>query len=74
MLTIFTAGVLMLATPRSWSLSILPMIWSAIGGTAAFLLGVHADVALPIAGILLAIFLVRSTTPEQLPTGRVVSG
>jgi hypothetical protein len=65
--TIFTAGVLMLATPRSWRLSIVPVIWSAIGGSAAFQLGVHADVVLPIAGIALAIFSVRRMAPEQLP-------
>jgi hypothetical protein len=72
--TILTAGVLMLATPRSWSLSIVPVMWSAIGGSAAFLLGVHADVALPIAGLALAIFSVRRTTREPLPAGRVVPG
>jgi hypothetical protein len=72
--TIFTVGVLMLATPRSWKLSIVPVIWSAIGGSAAFLLGVHADVALPVAGIALVIFSVRRTTPEPLPAGRVVPG
>ena len=70
--TIFTAGVLMLATPRFWSLSTVPVIWSVIGGSAAFLLGVHADVALPIAGIVLAIFSVRRITPGQLRAGRVV--
>jgi hypothetical protein len=32
------------------------VIWSAIGGSAAFLLGVRADVALPIAGLAVAIF------------------
>jgi hypothetical protein len=57
--TIFTAGVLMLTTSRSWSLSIVPVMWSAIGGSAAFLLGVHADLALPVAGLALAIFLAR---------------
>ena len=72
--TIFTAGALMLATPRSWSLTIVPVIWSAIGGSAAFLLGVHADVALPIAGIALAIFALRRTTSVQLPDRRVVTG
>lgn len=72
--TIFTAGVLMLATTRCWSLSVVPVIWSAIGGSAAFLLGVYADVALPIAGIALAIFSVRRTTPEPLTAGRVVPG
>ena len=53
---IFTAGVLMLATPRSWRLSIIPVMWSVIGGSAASLLGVRADYALPIAGIALAVF------------------
>jgi hypothetical protein len=72
--TIFTCGVLMLATPRCWSLAVVPVLWSAIGGSAAFLLGVPADIALPIAGIALAIFLVRRTTPEQLPAGRVLPG
>jgi hypothetical protein len=72
--TIFTAGVLMLATPRCWSLSVGPVIWSAIGGSAAFLLGISADIALPLAGIALAIFLVRRSTPEQLRVGRVVPG
>jgi hypothetical protein len=54
--TIFTAGLLMLATPRSWPLSIIPVIWSVVGGSAALLLGVHADYALPLAGIALAAF------------------
>jgi uncharacterized protein DUF6064 len=72
--TIFTAGVLMLATPRCWSLSVVPMIWAAVGGSATFLLGVHADVALPIAGIALAISSVRRTTPEQRRAGRAVPG
>ncbi|HET9384792.1 MAG TPA: DUF6064 family protein, partial [Gemmatimonadales bacterium] len=72
--TIFTAGVLMLATPRCWSISVIPVIWSAIGGSAAFLLGVYADLALPIAGIALATSSVRRTTPGQLPAGRIVPG
>jgi hypothetical protein len=60
--TIFTAGVLMLATPRGWSLSVVPVMWSAIGGSAAFLLGVSADVALPVAGAALATFSIRRRT------------
>ena len=60
--TIFTAGVLMLATPRSWRLSTVPVIGSAVGGSATFLLGVNADAALPIAGMALAIFSLRRTT------------
>ena len=72
--TIFTAGVLMLATPRFWSLSTVPVIWSAIGGSAAFVLGVPADVALPVAGVALAIFSMRRTAPQHRPGSRVVSG
>jgi hypothetical protein len=68
--TIFTAGVLMLATPRCLSLSVVPVIWAAIGGSATFLLGVYADVALPIAGIALGIFSVRDITPERLRADR----
>jgi hypothetical protein len=63
--TILTAGVLMLATPRCRSLAAGPVIWSAIGGSAAFLLGISADVALPIAGIALAIFSMQRSTPEH---------
>jgi uncharacterized protein DUF6064 len=54
--TIFTAGFLMLAAPRSWPLGIIPVIWSLVAGSAAVLLDVRADYALPIAGIALAIF------------------
>jgi hypothetical protein len=50
------------------------VVWAVIGGSATFLLGVHADVALPIAGIALAIFSVRRTTPWRLRVGRVVPG
>ena len=70
--TILTAGVLMLATSRCWSLAVVPVMWAAIGGSATFLLGVYADVALPIAGIALAIFSLRRTTPAQLRAGRAV--
>jgi len=68
--TIFTAGVSMLAAPRSWRLAAIPVIWSAIGGSAAFVLGVRADLVLPIAGLALTIFSVRRTTPEQRRTGQ----
>jgi hypothetical protein len=63
--TIFTAGLLMLAAPTPWRLTIVPTIWSAIGGSAAFLLGVRADYALPIAGLVLAMHSVRQ--PRALP-------
>ena len=55
--TIFTVGLLMLATPRVWALSIVPIVWSAIGGSAASVLGVRADYALPVAGVALVLSL-----------------
>jgi hypothetical protein len=57
--TILTAGLLLLADSGSWRLSIVPVVWSVIGGSAATLLGVRADYALPIAGLALAIFTVQ---------------
>jgi hypothetical protein len=72
--TIFTAGVLMLATPRYWSLAVVPVVWAVIGGSATFLLGVYADAELPIAGVALAVFSVRRTAPAQLRAGRAVPG
>ncbi len=57
--TIFTAGLLMLAEESSWRLSIVPLVWSVIGGSAATLLGVRADFALPVAGLALAITTAR---------------
>jgi hypothetical protein len=57
--TIFTAGLLIIARGASWRLSIVPVIWSMIGGSAAFLLDVRADYALPIAGAALAIVTIQ---------------
>jgi hypothetical protein len=76
--TIFTAGVLLLASPPRRSLAIVPIIWSAIGGSAAFLLGVSADYALPVAGAALALFAFQkpktgsahATSPLPSPVAR----
>jgi hypothetical protein len=57
--TIFTAGVLLLASPPWRPLAIVPIMWSVIGGSAAFLLGVRADYALPVAGASLALFALQ---------------
>lgn len=64
--TILTAGLLMLAAPRSWLLSSVPVLWSFIGGSAAWALGVPADHALPIAGIALAVFSTRRAGQQQM--------
>ena len=63
--TMLTAGLLLLASPRLWSLLAVPVVWSAIGGSAAPLLGVRADYALPVAGLALVIFLLQETTPAH---------
>jgi Family of unknown function (DUF6064) len=75
--TIFTAGLLLLAAPRSRALAIVPIVWSAIGGSAAFLLGVSADYALPVAGAALAVFELQTSEtsssavpPLHSPVGR----
>ncbi len=51
--TIFTFGILLLTTARvpRWLL-IIPVIWSLIGGSAAFLLGVAPDWLLLVSGLI----------------------
>jgi hypothetical protein len=63
---IFTAGFLMLAAPRSRLLAIIPVLWSLVGGSAAVLLDVRADYALPIAGIALAVFSIQKSGGQPL--------
>ena len=66
--TILTGGLLLLASPRLRILAIVPVIWSAIGGSAAFLLGVSADYALPVTGVALTVFeLQKSDTSLSGP-------
>ncbi len=50
--TIFTMGMLLLVAGRTpLYLVVIPVLWSLIGGTAAWFLGVTEDFALPIAGL-----------------------
>jgi hypothetical protein len=53
--TIFTAGLLVLAASRLRALVIIPILWSVIGGSAAILLGITTDYALPVAGAALVV-------------------
>jgi len=54
--TIVTVGFLLLVRGRVPPLvSVVPVMWAAIGGSGAFLFGVRADLALPIAGLALAL-------------------
>jgi hypothetical protein len=60
--TIFTFGVLMLATPSvPWWLIAIPVIWALIGSTAAVLLGVPEDL-----GLLAAAVAYLGNTARQL--------
>lgn len=58
--TIFTFGVL-LVTARSvpWWLLAIPLLWAAIGGSAAVLLAIPEDWMLPVAGMLCAALKAR---------------
>jgi hypothetical protein len=57
--TLLTAGVLLLVRRRqAWPLAVVPVVWSGVGGSAAFLLGIRADFALLVAGLALAVHCV----------------
>jgi hypothetical protein len=52
-LAIFTFGMLLMAEPRApWHLLVIPLLWAAIGGSAAWLLDMPQDLALPAAAVL----------------------
>jgi hypothetical protein len=59
--TIFTLGLLILAQGR-WRLwlSVIPLLWSAIGLAAALQLGIAEDLGLPLAGTALVIVMVAA--------------
>ena len=47
---IFTLGALLLAR-APWWLFVIPLLWAAVGGSAAWLLDVQQDLSLPVAGL-----------------------
>jgi hypothetical protein len=57
-LLIFTFGLMLWATRARWWLWIVPLLWTVIGGSAAFLLSVPQDWALPVSG-LIALGIIR---------------
>jgi hypothetical protein len=62
---ILTAGLLLLAPRREARLlSAIPVLWAAVGGSAAVLLSMHADFALLVAGLVLVVFAIAG--PQQL--------
>jgi hypothetical protein len=65
---LLTAGLLLLAPRREARLlGVIPILWAAIGGSAAFLLGISADFALPVAGATLLGYLVTRNRAENTP-------
>ena len=69
--TVLTCGVLLLASPFRRVTAIVPILWSAIGGSAAFVLGISADLALVAAGALLLVrTLLREGPRDSLTESR----
>jgi hypothetical protein len=65
-ITIVTIGFQMLVPGRlPLSITVVPLLWSVVGGSAALLLGVRADLALPVAGLVLAARLSMSARRRQ---------
>jgi uncharacterized membrane protein (UPF0136 family) len=61
--TILTVGALLtIPRPAARLPAIAPIAWTAIGGSAAFLLGMRADLMLPIAGVLVLLYIL---TPDR---------
>ncbi|WP_230532404.1 DUF6064 family protein [Microvirga roseola] len=69
--TIFTFGCLLLTTkPGPWWMLVIPVLWSLVGGSAAFLLGVPQDWALLVSGLATVLLLAWSTQaphPRRTP-------
>ncbi|MCZ7658184.1 MAG: DUF6064 family protein [Xanthobacteraceae bacterium] len=71
--TIFTWGVLLMSARMPRHLAIVPLVWSLIGGTAAFFLGVPEDLALPVAALIAIVLMLlrgRRTPAQELRSGR----
>ena len=67
--TIFTFGMLVWTVGRvPWYVIVIPAIWSAVGFTAAFTLGIREDVGLLIAGIAGVLILTMAPRPAG-PSG-----
>jgi hypothetical protein len=59
-LAIFTFGLLLMAGPRvPWHLLVIPLLWAAVGGSAAWLLDMPQDMGLPAAAVLAAALAFR---------------
>lgn len=64
--TIFTLGLLVLSN-ASWRLFVIPLVWSAIGGSAAVLLAVPQDYGLILAGAIAATLRSNQRLQPSIP-------
>ena len=62
-----TIGLLLMAEQPSWRVAAVPIAWSAVGGSAALLLGMHADLVLAVAGALLVVLLSTRRAVARTP-------
>lgn len=64
--TIFTFGLLLLARRQiPWILLVIPFLWSLVGFSAAFTLGVREDISLLVAALVtMGILLLQKQTPR----------
>lgn len=71
--TIFTLGILVIARGRwvAW-LSIIPVLWSLIGLSAAIQLGISEDLGMPVAGALLVAMLAATACRDQASRRRLL--
>jgi hypothetical protein len=61
--TIFTFGCLLLTTaPVPWWVLVVPVLWSLVGGSAAFLLRVPQDMVLLVSGLGSVLLLRRAVS------------
>jgi hypothetical protein len=64
--TILTVGALLLLPRRQARLlAVIPLVWSGVGGSAAFLLDIHPDITLPVAGIILLVYVLSPSRRLQ---------
>jgi hypothetical protein len=67
--TIFTFGLLLMTTARvPWPVLVIPLLWSLVGGSAAFLLGIQQDWLLLVSGIIAIPVIVMHGRHGHAPT------
>lgn len=65
--TLVTAGLLLTAVGVPRVVSIVPVLWAIIGSSAAFALGIRADLALVVAALVLAVDALRPSALGSWP-------